>query len=82
MLKGQNLQLSAERITLVLERLTSLKNNKPRTVKTLINCIKAIFQNQLDQKDSESLLQSLVSKGFISLEGTKVQYLLPKVAAA
>lgn len=59
--------------------LTNLRQRgaaKPRTIKTLISTIQALFSKQLTENDVRSLIEALKEGGHINTEGAKVSYSL------
>lgn len=66
-----------EKLAVILTNLQQRGASKPRTVKTLSSTITAIFQKQLTEQELAALLIELETKGYITVNGTKVAYTLP-----
>jgi hypothetical protein len=66
-----------ERVAVIITNLQQRGGSKPRTVKTLISTINALFQKKLSQSDLSSLIHELQTRGIIHVDDTKVTYLLP-----
>lgn len=77
LLKASNSKSLGERPEVVAARLTQFKASKPRTVSTLKSTIASLFQKQVSDEEVESIVQSLVTGGLLSISGTKVSYSLP-----
>ena len=75
--KPSKSKLSQERIAVILTKLQRLKAAKPRTIKTLSSTIAFWFQNHLPAQEISSLIQSLVSRGYVQIAGAKITYRLP-----
>lgn len=67
-----------ERIDVVITSLRHQGISKPRTLKTLTSTINALFQKKLTNEVLAALLKELQTKGFVTVNGTKVIYALPK----
>ena len=50
---------------------------KPRTQKTLLSTLHALFKKELSEQQLTQLFASLCSRGIVKAEGTKVSYELP-----
>jgi hypothetical protein len=50
---------------------------KPRTQKTLLSTLHALFKKELSEQQLTQLFASLCSRGIVKVEGTKVSYELP-----
>jgi hypothetical protein len=68
---------SPEKFAAVIACLVKNKTNKPRTLKTLANWIKAHFTNELDDEELDQLIAHLVTQGVIRLADGIVRYELP-----
>jgi hypothetical protein len=66
-----------ERVAVIITNLQQRGGSKPRTVKTLISTINALFQKKLSQSDLSSLIHELQTRGIILVDDTKVTYTLP-----
>jgi len=64
-------------IEIVVAHLTKLKAARPRTQKTLLSTVHALFKKELSEHQLSSLFASLCKRGIVKLEGTKVSYELP-----
>jgi hypothetical protein len=51
---------------------------RPRRTATLRNTINSVFQNKLSESELSSLLATLQSRGYISVQDAKVTYALPQ----
>jgi hypothetical protein len=67
-------------IEVVVAHLVKLKAAKPRTQKTLLGTIHALFKKELSEHQLTSLFASLCKRGSVKLDGTKVSYELPSGA--
>jgi hypothetical protein len=70
-------QPNEERIAVVVADLQKRGSARPRRVTTLLNTIAAVFQKKLSEDDVSSLLASLVERGYIAIDESKVTYALP-----
>jgi len=66
-----------EKIDAVIDNLVKRKASKPRTLQTLRSTIRALFVNQLADKELEDLLEQLLKRGVIRVTDGKVSYELP-----
>ncbi|MCZ2415867.1 MAG: hypothetical protein LC136_16605 [Burkholderiales bacterium] len=66
-----------ERAAVVVKNLEQRGAALPRSVATLTNSIGALFQKQLSDDELSRLFEHLQSTGIVSVQGTKVSYLLP-----
>ena len=57
-------------------------SSRPRTKKTLLNTLQALFRKQLSEQQLSSLLDALCRQGVVKLDGAKVTYALPSPAGA
>jgi len=64
-------------IEVVVEDLIRRKASKPRTQKTLLSTLHALFKKELSEQQLTQLFASLCSSGIVKVEGTKVLYELP-----
>ena len=53
------------------------KSSKPRTAKTLLSTIQAKCGKDIPLPEIEAIFKSLVKRGYVKLDGTKVSYALP-----
>lgn len=61
----------------VVADLIRRKASKPRTKKSLINTLHALFKKELSEQQLSQLLAALCSRGVVKVDGTKVSYDLP-----
>jgi predicted transcriptional regulator len=59
---------------MVLGMLRQLKAAKPKTVKKLTGTIAARFQKKLSDTEISGLINELLTKGYVTVSGTKVNY--------
>jgi len=64
-------------IEVVVADLIRRKASKPRTQKTLLSTLHALFKKELSEQQLSQLFASLCSRGVVKVEGTKVSYELP-----
>ena len=75
--KASNSTTSEEKTEVVLLRLQQLKASKPRTVKTLISTIGALFQKKLQSSEIDQIVAELERRGYLAIQDSKVSYTLP-----
>ncbi|MCW5595053.1 MAG: hypothetical protein KIT42_04170 [Rhodocyclaceae bacterium] len=61
----------------VIADLIRRKASKPRTQKTLLNTLHALFKKELSEQQLSALFAALCKRGVVKVEGTKVSYALP-----
>ena len=61
----------------VVADLVRRKASKPRTQKTLLSTLHALFKKELSEQQLAALFSALCKRGFVRVEGTKVSYDLP-----
>lgn len=61
----------------VVADLVRRKASKPRTQKTLLSTLHALFKKELSEQQLAALFAALCKRGFVRVEGTKVSYELP-----
>ena len=61
----------------VIADLTRRKASKPRTQKTLLSTLHALFKKELSEQQLAALFAALCKRGVVKVEGTKVSYALP-----
>jgi hypothetical protein len=66
-----------EQIAVILTAFQQRSGSKPRTVKTLISTINALFLKRLSDADLASLIRELQTRGIIHVDDTNVTYTLP-----
>jgi PIN domain len=64
-------------IQVVVADLIRRNTAKPRTQKTLLSTLHALFKKELSEQQLTELFASLCSRGIVKVEGTKVSYELP-----
>jgi len=68
---------SEAQIEVVVADLIRRKTSKPRTQKTLLSTLHALFKKELSEQQLSQLFASLCSRGVVKVDGTKVSYELP-----
>ncbi len=53
------------------------KASRPRTKKTLISTLHALFKKELSEQQVSQLIAALCARGVLKVDGTKVSYDLP-----
>lgn len=61
----------------VIADLVRRKAAKPRTQKTLLSTLHALFKKELSEQQLAALFAALRKRGVVKIEGTKVSYALP-----
>jgi hypothetical protein len=61
----------------VVADLVRRKASKPRTQKTLLSTLHALFKKELSEQQLAALFAALCKRGIVKVEGTKVSYVLP-----
>lgn len=61
----------------VIVDLVRRKASKPRTQKTLLSTLHALFKKELSEQQLAALLAALCHRGVVRIEGSKVSYSLP-----
>ncbi len=61
----------------VIADLTRRKASKPRTQKTLLSTLHALFKKDLSEQQLAGLFAALCGRGIVKVEGTRVSYSLP-----
>lgn len=64
-------------IEVVVADLIRRKASKPRTQKTLLSTLHALFKKELSEQQLTQLFTSLCNRGIVKIDGTKVSYTLP-----
>ena len=75
--KGKQAELE-QRIEIALADLRSRKANPPARMKTLVNTIHTKIGKERPLADAEAVLDALVKRGYVVVNGLKVEYKLPK----
>lgn len=65
------------RIEIVVADLIRRKASRPRTQKTLLSTLHALFKKELSEQQLSQLFSSLCSRGVVKVDGAKVSYALP-----
>jgi PIN domain len=79
LLKAVGAKSPIDKFAVTIANLQQRGASKPRTVKTLLSTIGAVFLKQISDDELNSLLHELQSKGYVTVSGTKVSYSLPAV---
>lgn len=61
----------------VIADLVRRKSSKPRTQKTLLSTLHALFKKELSEQQLSTLFSELCKRGIVKVEGSKVSYALP-----
>jgi hypothetical protein len=61
----------------VIADLIRRKASKPRTEKTLLSTLHALFKKELSEQQLAALFAALCTRGVVKVEGAKVSYALP-----
>jgi hypothetical protein len=64
-------------VELVVADLIRRKASKPRTKKSLISTLHALFKKELSEQQLSQLFATLCARGVVKVDGTKVSYDLP-----
>jgi hypothetical protein len=64
-------------VDVVVTRLTKMKAARPRTQKTLLSTLHALFRKELSEEQLSVLFGMLCKRGIVKVEGTRVSYELP-----
>jgi hypothetical protein len=64
-------------IEVIVADLIRRKASKPRTQKTLLSTLHALFKKELSEQHLAQLFTTLCNLGYVKVEGTKVSYALP-----
>jgi hypothetical protein len=64
-------------VEVIVANLIRRKAAKPRTKKSLISTLHAIFKKELSEQQISQLFAALCARGVVKVEGTKVSYDLP-----
>jgi hypothetical protein len=68
---------SDAQIAIVVADLQRRKASKPRTEKTLLSTLHALFKKELSEQQLAQLFRSLCSRGIVRVDDTRVSYHLP-----
>jgi len=68
---------SESQIEIVVADLVRRKTSKPRTQKTLLSSVHALFKKELSEQQLAQLFASLCNRGIVKIDDTKVSYSLP-----
>ncbi len=72
--KASQPKTAVARADYLIEKLSAPKATKPRTVKTLANAVRAVFNRQLSDEEIADVLSILSKRRFTTVEGDKVTY--------
>ena len=64
-------------VEVVIADLVRRKASKPRTQKTLLSTLHALFKKELSEQQLATLFSELCKRGIVKVEGAKVSYALP-----
>ncbi len=64
-------------VEVVVADLVRRKASKPRTQKTLLSTLHALFKKELSEQQLAGLFAELCKRGIVKVDGTKVSYALP-----
>ncbi|HYG11750.1 MAG TPA: PIN domain-containing protein [Pyrinomonadaceae bacterium] len=64
-------------VEVVMADLIRRKASKPRTKKSLISTLHALFKKELSEQQLSQLFAALCARGIVEVDGTKVSYDLP-----
>ena len=64
-------------VKVVVADLTRRKSSKPRTEKSLMSTLHALFKKELSEQQLSQLFAALCARGIVKVDGTKVSYDLP-----
>lgn len=67
----------AAQVEAAIADLVRRKASKPRTQKTLLGTLHALFKKELSEQQVAALFAALCKRGVVKVEGTKVSYALP-----
>ena len=73
--------LQSDQFQLALDNLVAQKAKRPATVKTLLNAIHARIGKNRPSADAQAVREELINRKYVIVNGLKVTYKLPKVAA-
>lgn len=65
----------------VISDLLRRKASRPRTQKTLLSTLHALFKKELSQQQLDALFSELCKRDIVKVDGTKVSYSLPEPKA-
>ncbi len=77
LLKISNSESLTERVDSIIEFLKSRGSAKPRAVKTLSNSINSLFMKKLGDSELAEIVDELIKRKVVIVNGTKVSYDLP-----
>jgi hypothetical protein len=75
--KPKSSSSAEERLELAVADLVRRKAARPRTRKSLINTLHALFRKELSEQQLSALFDALCRKGVVQQNGTRVSYILP-----
>jgi hypothetical protein len=68
---------SRAQVQIVVADLVRRKASKPRTQKTLLSTLHALFKKELSEQQLTQLFATLCNQGIVKIDGAKVSYSLP-----
>jgi PIN domain len=68
---------SEAQVKAAIADLVGRKSSKPRTQKTLLSTLNALFRKELSDQQLSNLFAALCERGIVKVEGDKVSYNLP-----
>ncbi len=68
---------SDAQVDVVVDRLTRMKAARPRSQKTLLSTLHALFKKELSEEQVSGLFGLLCKRGIVKVDGTRVSYELP-----
>lgn len=66
-----------QKVDIAIADLVRRKASKPRTEKTLLSTLHALFKKELSEQELSELVASLCKRGIVTVVGAKVSYDLP-----
>jgi hypothetical protein len=73
---------SGQKLMQIVQKLQSMKTNRPRTVSALSNTVASIFQKQLSTDEINHLLQDLAQRDFLCIRDKNISYRPEKIDGA
>lgn len=70
------------RLAFVKERIGKVNANRPRSRKTLVSHVGAMFGKTLSEKDVTDVVEALFAEGFVVENGKRLEYACEKSEAA
>jgi len=76
-LKAANAKSMPEKLAFLLANLQQRRTSKPGTLKTLTSTINSLFQKRLTEEELAALVKGLQTRGYITVNESKITYALP-----